>query len=103
MSPNTTPNAERLSAGRLEATTLLLGCTSEIFGNANTFGRSSLPHFRSLLDKGRSSFATAGAVALASHNPSLGDYARHRWVGQFRYQTRGAMGHSGPFVPPHRT
>jgi hypothetical protein len=60
MSPNTTPNAERLSAGRLEATTVLLWCKGALFDNADTFGRSSLPHFRSLLDKGRSRSATAG-------------------------------------------
>ena len=51
MSPNTTPNAERLSAGRLEAITLSLGCTSAIFGKHNsTVDRASasgsiqLPH-----------------------------------------------------------
>jgi hypothetical protein len=71
MSPNTTPNAERLSAGRLEATTILLWCKGALFDNADTFGRSTLPHFRSLLDKGRSSSATAGVVAIASRNPSL--------------------------------
>jgi len=60
MSPNTTPNAERLSVGRLEATTILLWCKGALFDNADTFGRSSLPHFRSLLDKGRSRSATAG-------------------------------------------
>jgi hypothetical protein len=32
MSPNTTPNADRLSAERLEVTVFTFGCTSGIFG-----------------------------------------------------------------------
>jgi hypothetical protein len=70
MSPNTTPNAERLSAGRLEATTVLLWCKGALFHNADTFGRSTLPHFRSLLDKGCSRSATAGRSP--SHPTILG-------------------------------
>jgi hypothetical protein len=42
MSPNTTPNADRLSAERLEVTVFTLGCTSGIFGKYSFIvGRAS--------------------------------------------------------------
>jgi hypothetical protein len=41
----------RRTLGRLEATTILLWCKGALFDNADTFGRSTLPHFRSPLDK----------------------------------------------------